>query len=238
MEVSAENLELIKKIKEYRGCIELEEILKHENKLLKEEKEEFREALIDLRKEMMDQIQLQEKIKILENENQKLRLDRERAEMGYDFIVTTPNDTSSVYGEIRHHLSQAKKEVLVCSPWITYLVDEFRDFNRGIKLKVVANFREEDIKKGITDLDKFRILKKLGADIRYNNNLHAKMVFIDSRVAIISSANMTQKGLSVNYEAGVIIKNQSKVKKALDFYNGVWNESEPLTEELIRKFGG
>jgi len=37
------------------------------------------------------------------------------------------------------------------------------------------------------------------------------MIFIDSRVAIISSANLTRKGLSVNYEAGVVIKNQEKV---------------------------
>jgi len=48
-------------------------------------------------------------------------------------------------------------------------VDEFGDFNKKINLKVIANFREEDVKSGITDLDKFRVLKNLGAEIRYNN---------------------------------------------------------------------
>lgn len=118
------------------------------------------------------------------------------------------------------------------------MVDEFGDFNKKIRLKVIANFREEDVKSGITDLDKFRVLTRLGAEIRYNNNVHAKMVFIDSKIAIISSANLTRKGLSVNYEAGVVIKNQDKVKKALKFFKGVWDESEPLTEKMILEFRG
>jgi len=234
MDVSEENLKLIEKIRKFRDCKELEETLKLENELLKQEKEDYEEALVELSSELLDRADLLGKIKDLEAENRKLLLERKRIENEYDFIVTTPNDTSSVYGEIREQLSNAKKEVLVCSPWITYLVDEFGDFNKKINLKVIANFREEDVKSGITDLDKFRVLKNLGAEIRYNNNVHAKMIFIDSRVAIISSANLTRKGLSVNYEAGVVIKNQEKVKTALKFFNGVWDESEPLTEKMIQ----
>jgi len=139
--------------------------------LMKElvEKEDYEEALVELSSELLDRADLLGKIKDLEAENRKLLLERKRIENEYDFIVTTPNDTSSVYGEIREQLSNAKKEVLVCSPWITYLVDEFGDFNKKINLKVIANFREEDVKSGITDLDKFRVLKNLGAEIRYNN---------------------------------------------------------------------
>jgi hypothetical protein len=39
-----------------------------------------------------------EKIKDLEAENQRLLLNSKRLEKEYDFIVTTPHDTSSVYG--------------------------------------------------------------------------------------------------------------------------------------------
>lgn len=238
MDVSKENLELIEKIKQYRISKKDEQILNHENQLLKKQNEEYKKALIDLSKEVIDEKKLLNKIGELEDQNRKLQLERKRIESRYDFIITTPNDSSSVYAEIRENLSHAQKEVLVCSPWITYLVDEFSNFNKNIDLKVIANFRKEDVKSGITDLDKFRVLKKLGAEIRYNNDLHAKMVFIDSKVAIISSANLTRKGLSVNYEAGVVIKNQDKIKKALKFFYGVWNESKPLTEKMILEVGG
>ena len=92
------------------------------------------------------------------------------------------------------------------------------------------------MKRGITDIDKLRALQELGAEIRYNNNLHAKMVFIDGKTAIISSANLTKRGLSVNYEAGSVIKDYDKVQEAVKFFDNVWKESEILTSELIRRY--
>ena len=124
----------------------------------------------------------------------------------------------------------------MCSPWITYLVNEFKGFKQDVNLKIITNFRKEDVKRGITDIDKLRALQDLGAEIRYNNNLHAKMVFIDGKTAIISSANLTKRGLSVNYEAGSVIKDYEKVQEAVEFFDNVWKDSEILTSELIRKY--
>ena len=154
----------------------------------------------------------------------------------YKFVVTSTNSVNTVYGEIRSNLSRAEKEVLVCSPWITYLVDEFKGFPKGVRLKIITNFRKEDVKHGITDVDKLQTLQDLGAKNRYNNNLHAKMVFIDKKTAIISSANLTKRGLSVNFEAGAVIKDSEKVQEAVKFFEDVWGESRALTPELIRMY--
>ncbi len=62
------------------------------------------------------------------------------------------------------------------------------------------------------------------------------MMFIDSEVAIISSANLTRKGLGVNYEAGVLIKDPDQVKKAIEFFQGVWDESEDLDYDQLKKY--
>ena len=45
----------------------------------------------------------------------------------------------------------------------------------------------------------------------------------------------TKKGLTMNYEAGVCIKGKEELEKAIEFYNGLWNESEPLTSDRIEK---
>ncbi len=94
------------------------------------------------------------------------------------------------------------------------MVNEFKEFPQGVSLKIITNFWKEDVKRGITDVDKLRALHDLGAEIRFNNNLHAKMVFIDGKTAIISSANLTKRGLSVNYEAGAVIKDSEKVQRS------------------------
>jgi len=62
------------------------------------------------------------------------------------------------------------------------------------------------------------------------------MILIDSKFAIISSANLTKRGLSVNYEAGILIKDIGQVKKALEFFCGVWMESKPLSDDELNKY--
>ncbi len=130
--------------------------------------------------------------------------------------------------------------MLICSPWITYIVDELSDFKKKegkkkINIKIITRLIKEDVKKGVTDLDKFRVLEDtFGAEIRYNNDLHAKMIIIDDSVAIISSANLTKKGLSVNYEAGVCLRDKNMVNKVTQFFNDIWEESKPLTQQTIK----
>ncbi len=237
MEVSEEIMEIVEKIRDYRINKELLETLKSENEVFKKQNNEYKETLTKLQSALIDRNELMDQIKDLKLENRKLKLDMERSGNKFDFIITTPKSTSTVYAEIRENLAKAEKEVFVCSPWITYLVDEFKEFNNNIDLKIIANFRKEDVERGITDIDKIRVLKKIGAEIRYNNDVHAKMIFIDSKVAIISSANLTRRGLSVNYEAGVVIKDQNYVKKALEFFKGVWEESKSLEDELLNILG-
>ena len=234
MEVSEDRLELVLKIREFRGCKESVEVLKAENELLKANNQEYKDKLKEVVTGLIDRSQLLDEINDLKEKNRKLKLDLEHSKNYFDFLITSPNNVSSVFGEIKKCLDEAKREVLVCSPWITYLATEFKNFNKDVKIKVITNWREEDIESGITNLDKLRVLDDLGAIIRFNNDLHAKMLIVDSRVAIISSANFTRRGLKVNYEAGMVIRKREDVLKASQFFNGVWSESEPLTIDMIK----
>ena len=60
------------------------------------------------------------------------------------------------------------------------------------------------------------------------------MVIVDNLVAIISSANLTKKGLYVNYEAGICLRDKDMVNKVAQFFNDVWKESKPLTQQAIK----
>ena len=230
------DLKFIEKIRTYRSDNTIIQTLRVENEVLKEKNNEIQNDFAHLNKDLIDKEELLNQIRELKRE--KKDLEQKIFENGekYKFVVTSTDSFNTVYGEIRQNLSEAKIEVLVCSPWITYLVNEFKEFPKGVCLKIITNFRREDVKRGITDVDKLRALQELGAEIRFNNDLHAKMVFIDAKTAIISSANLTKRGLSVNFEAGAVIKDSEKVKEAVKFFNTVWKESETLTPELIQKY--
>ena len=236
IEFSKEDLELIENIRTYRSDKTTIKTLKVENEVLKEKNLEIQDDFVNLNKELIDREELLKQIRELKSDKKNLKQELVQYTENYKFVVTSSGSVNTVYGEIRNSLSEAKEEVLVCSPWITYLVNEFKGFPKGISLKIITNFRKEDVERGITDVDKLRALQDLGAEIRYNNNLHAKMVFIDSKKAIISSANLTKRGLTVNYEAGAVIKDVEKVKEAVKFFKNVWKESETLTPELIRRY--
>lgn len=241
LKASKEIIDLAEKIKKHRTEVKLIEELKLKNESLELQIKDLEENIKVLKINTIEQNKLLKQIKELEQEKKKLKLDVNRLDEAYAFVVTTPNETTNtVYGEISRELSTAKKEILICSPWITHIIEEFSRFKKKetakINIRIITRLIKEDIEKGVTDLDKFRVLKNvLGADVRYNNDLHAKMMIIDNSIAIISSANLTKKGLTVNYEAGLCIRDKKNINKATEFFNEVWKKSNPLTEEAIQK---
>jgi len=240
MQISEEILKLAEKIKEYRTDEKLVKELNIKKEALEKQVEGLEKSIKLLKLNTIEQNKLLEQIKELEVDKKKLKLDLEKSKEAYTFIVTTPSEASNtVYGEISRELSRAQQEILIFSPWITHIIDELLSFKKKgskkePKIKIITHLLKEDIEKGVTDLDKFRVLKDtFGAEIRYNNDLHAKMVIIDNSVAIISSANLTKKGLTVNYEAGVCLKDQYMINKVAQFFNDIWKESQPLTQQAI-----
>jgi len=242
MKISKEILKLAEKIKEYRTNTKPIKELKIKKEALEKQIEELEKSIKFLKLKSIKQNKLLKQIKELEISEKKLKLDLENSRKAYTFVVTTQKEAAdTVYGEISRELSQAKEEVLICSPWITYIVDELSDFKRGrskkdTNIKIITRLMKEDVEKGVTDLEKFRVLKEdFGADIRYNNDLHAKIVIVDNSVAIISSANLTKKGLGVNYEAGACLRDEETVNKVIQFFDDVWKESKPLTQQAIKE---
>ena len=244
MNVSKGITELAEKVKKYRTDLKLIEELKVKNESLENQTMELENNVKLLKLNTIKQNKLLKEIKELEEKNKKLKLALKDSTNSYEFIVTTPTNkefTNTVHGEICKITSQAQESILICSPWITYILEELSSFNKKerkkpINLKIITRLLKEDIDKGIFDLDKIRVLKdNFGAEIRYNNDLHAKLVITDNSTAVISSANLTKKGLMVNYEAGVCLKNKEKVNEVTEFFNELWDESKPLTQKAIKK---
>ncbi len=241
MKISTKAVKLAQKLKKYNISIKYHDELKIKNDAISKQNKKLKSNLKLLKSNTLDQNRLLAQIKDLEKEKKVLLLELDKSKKDYDFLVTTPKATSStVYGAIKLALRDSKNEILICSPWITYLAEELSGFNKSdkkrMKIKVITRLIKEDIEKGITDLDKLRALKEdLGAEVRYNNDLHAKMVVVDRSRAIISSANLTKKGLAVNYEAGVILKNSRAIGRVAEFFKDIWDDSLPLTDKAIKK---
>lgn len=85
--------------------------------------------------------------------------------------------------------------------WVSSVVPE------QIEVSFVARWTKNDILSGASDLEVYKLCKKLGWRFGVSPSLHAKLFVFDQTDAFVGSANLTNRGLSLegfgNIEAGV-----------------------------------
>ena len=141
--ISEDIVKLAKKIKTHRiSKKELEE-LKIKNESLKNQIKGLKDNIKVLKLNTLEKNRLLGQIRDLEEDNRKLISDSEIVANSQKFIVTTPQE-SSVHNEISNELSKAQQEILICSPWITYILDELSNLKKvskseRIKIKIITH---------------------------------------------------------------------------------------------------
>ncbi len=135
--------------------------------------------------------------------------------------------------KIRDIVSQAEKSIKIASAWIKgRSFEEILDLakERGLSVEVVLRASEfQDFL--ITDDRVFRKIKETGGRVYLCNRLHAKVVIVDDRSAVVGSANLTDAGLSDlssgNIEAGVFYDStddKGELKKLIEYYEKLKTE--------------
>ena len=215
------------------------------------ERDEYRyvsEKLIDVNNDLqkqVDTLQSQNKTFESELEDRKKLLDENRSLRqqvdSFEFLVTTPDHTNAktISDAFRVSVKSAKKEVCIVSPWITHLIPEIEDIiPKGVKFKTIMRIEKKNVGTSFFDENVARRLIHLGGgSIRMLNSLHAKMIIVDRKTAIISSANITGAGLgddteSANYEAGVVVKD-NYIEDVLTFFDALWDGAEDIDNKKL-----
>lgn len=143
--------------------------------------------------------------------------------------------------KIRNEFGKAKREILICSAWITsstfYKVVDHKlqeNIKSGkIKLRILIRLGTKDDVK-ITDPGVFKLIEDLGehAHLRYHKKLHAKMYVVDDTWAMLGSFNLTGGGFGdegkpgTNPEAGFEFHEETAVKEVIQRFEDIWNDSD------------
>ena len=148
---------------------------------------------------------------------------------------------SSNLGEL---LASARRELLVCSPFITSdgirFVEERSspEFRRDGTCTVVTNLAPINVIQGATDP---RALQQLSQSIPHLAlwhlpRLHAKVYVADTATAIVTSANLTFGGVRANYEYGIQITDTDTVAQIRSDIMGYSELGARLTNEQLRRY--
>lgn len=142
----------------------------------------------------------------------------------------------------------AQRRIWVTSPWIKseavnlFLRDALpRVGSEELDIRIVYRVKEpKDLE--ITELEALKTLEGAGCQIRYSTRLHAKLILVDQRGAIVSSSNLTASaGYSLdlgsarrNEELGVLVQDEPEVLDDLERqFLAIWDAATSIGPETI-----
>lgn len=103
--------------------------------------------------------------------------------------------------EVEKVVKTASSELLIISPFIsrTALASVLQSISdKSIKVKVLTRWRKLDVISGVSDIEVFKFLSEIGAEMFHHEKIHLKCIVADKKRAVIGSANLTNTGLGLN----------------------------------------
>lgn len=139
-------------------------------------------------------------------------------------MTITPEAVSLVkspWAETFHRLlSEAGENLLIVSPFVkrsqtSQVISNLqsRGLKDSIRVVLITDVRPESVLSGATDLEAVVDLgqKLPGFHLTHLPSLHAKVYVADSKMAVVTSGNLTNSGISRNIEYGVAFTDHAKV---------------------------
>jgi hypothetical protein len=107
--------------------------------------------------------------------------------------------------ELRAGLAACEGRLLIACPFIKHsVIERLLRVTDLDEVLVVTRFSLADFARGVSDIAALQELVWAGADLRGVRGLHAKVFVFGDRRAIVTSANLTESGLSGNVEFGCV----------------------------------
>jgi hypothetical protein len=154
--------------------------------------------------------------------------------------TATTSEWEVIRSPIEPHLAQlvasARQRVTAVSPFVTrYGARVLLRHCQADRLLFLTAPRGRAVLERTVELEALREIMGRGGDtvIQGLTGLHAKVYLADSREALITSANLTEPGLSKSFEYGVILRHPTAVSRIWEDVQSYWSMGFVVTAELL-----
>jgi len=133
-------------------------------------------------------------------------------------------------------------EIILCSPFLSLntmeAIFDILQKKSQINLKLITKYDPIDLLMNTSDEQAFHYVfeknhfQKWNIEVYILNNLHAKIIVLGSKAAIIGSSNLTYSGFHRNQELGIgIFEKDSKITTIRKRLDGFMAKGNLLTEQ-------
>lgn len=104
------------------------------------------------------------------------------------------------------------------------------------KIIIITTWHSNDLLSGSSELELYQFCKENNITLYINNKIHLKVYSLNLETAIISSGNISQRGLMPegNYEVGVFIEKLSNENRI--YFEKIKNEAILVDDEIYRQY--
>jgi hypothetical protein len=126
-------------------------------------------------------------------------------------------------------------ELRVICPFIKVKVADRLLRGKHLKsIQVLTRFHLGDFYEGVSDTEALRLFLESGAQIRGVKNLHAKLYLFGRKQVVVTSANLTDRGLVRNHEFGFVSDEPKIIDRCHEYFGGLWKRAQPdLTPDKL-----
>jgi len=136
-------------------------------------------------------------------------------------LLVTLYETKTIREKIAElaQKSAILKEVRIISPYLDNTGAEYiiKMLKNKVDVKLIT--RKPDKK---AHADALTALKGMGASIKTDSMMHARLIIFDDVAAIISSADLDSEGLNNQRQIGILTTDKITIKDAIVFFDKVW----------------
>ncbi|MEW5717737.1 MAG: phospholipase D family protein [Chloroflexota bacterium] len=132
-------------------------------------------------------------------------------------------------------IQEARNSLFIAAPYIKdYGVQVVLDNTRAKNLRILTNLDLANVTGAGFDLESLlKLWDRYDLSVSSLGKLHAKVYIADSKVAFMTSANLTRGGLRENYEYGVVLRDEELVSAILADMNEYFKLGNTFSREKI-----
>ena len=160
-----------------------------------------------------------------------LEIDKRRNQEKVDLVITAPHSYSIKANPtsitMKNLLVSAKSQILITGYSISDYFDDLleiiiKKIQKGVVVKLYLNDfegKKEVLDKLLLYKGKFLIIYNYNKTSNSIDALHAKVLSVDNRYTLVSSANLSFNGLEKNIEVGTIIDSSRIANNITEMFN-------------------
>jgi phosphatidylserine/phosphatidylglycerophosphate/cardiolipin synthase-like enzyme len=130
--------------------------------------------------------------------------------------------------ELLSRMSACKSEIRIMSPFVKLNAVETIIAAKApkAKLQFITKVMLPDYYRGASDIEGIQTLLDAGSLVKNCQRLHAKVYVFGTSAAVVTSANLTQRGLCSNYEYGVVLDDPTDVCGVAHDFDVLWKDGD------------